>query len=135
MLRSGAGVTSRSTSIPCLAESGINPEATRHDTGSSPAHLTLGILSIAARTPSSPEESTRTTRASSGNTSRTSSPMLDRESKRSVKSALEDCTRSIPVRSRAFGSYRFSGPSGIGSRNGSNEPNGECRRPDDARSG
>ena len=42
---------------------------------------------------------------------------------------------SIPVRLRACGSYKFSGPRGIGVSRGSNEPNGEYRRPDDSRNG
>ena len=61
--------------------------------------------------------------------------MMEKVSIMAVKSELSDWTRSIPVRLRACGSYRFSGPRGMGASSGSNEPNGEYRRPDDSRSG
>jgi hypothetical protein len=89
-LVSGAGVTSKSTSIPFLPDSGINSEATRHATGSAPVHLTLGSLLIDSTTPALLSMSTRTTTASSGITSRISTSMMEKAFIMAVKSELSD---------------------------------------------
>ena len=69
--------------------------------------------------------STLTIAESSGNLSMTGKSSSCRALSIEVKSGEDDCTIAIPVLSNALGSYKFSGPKGIGSTNGSNGPYGE----------
>ena len=61
--------------------------------------------------------------------SNTSIPDSSSKLNMAVISELDDWTKSNPVRSRANGSYRFSGPRGTGSTRGSNGPKGDCSSP------
>ena len=93
--------------------------------GRAPAHLMLFSSTKVEIIDGLCIVSTLTIVESSGSMSMTGNSSSCKTASISVKSAEEDWTIAIPVRSRANGSYRFSGPKGIGSISGSKGPYGE----------
>ena len=120
--KSGAGVMSISTTIPPLPAKCESSGDTLQAIGRGPAHLMLFSSIREEMIVGLCETSTLIIAESSGNLSKTGKSSSCRVISIEVKSDDDDCTITISVLCSALGSYKFSGPSGIGSNNGSNGP-------------
>ena len=120
--KSDEGVMSISTWMPTLPARNDNSGETLHAIGRPPDHLILFSSISSERMRESATASTLTITESSGSMSMTGRSSRCRTANISVKSEDDDCTIIKPVRSKAIGSYRFSGPSGMGSIRGSKDP-------------